>query len=366
MRGAKVTLKSKGGTGSTSHFAGTRTCGKIHLCPVCEAKIRRARAEEIDAACAAWEAAGHGVAMMTLTMRHYERQALGSIRKGHKHGLVAIQHDAWSMAFGRTSGHMWQDLMLAYGIVGYVRAWEVTYGSNGWNPHFHVLLFLHRVLTDQQAAEFEHKARKRWIHAVESKGGYRPNDRGLKVDLPKAGDAGQFGRYLMKNQDGKARFTALGKEIARGDAKTSRRGRMPFEIAEGAVDGVESDVKLWREYEPGSHGIRAIYWSNGMRALLGELVQLDDREDGEVAAEEAAGIPIAEFPRRTWYRYVITKRGRALKLIKAAELGGQASVRSLIESWGLVWGIDVLEPRPDTDPAADDVDQDDDQDDVLE
>jgi hypothetical protein len=332
-------------------MTGLATCGKIHVCPVCSAKIRAARTEEIDTVTAAWQAAGHGLAMMTLTLRHYRRMPLGTTRKRERGGLVAIQHDAWITAFGASAGKMWQRLQADHGIVGYVRAWECTVGpDHGWHPHFHVLFFTDRPWTADRAAAFEAAALARWVRSVEKAGGYRPNDRGVKVDVPRAGDEQQFARYLFKNQDGKARFEkwAPGAELARSDLKQGRRAsRMPFEVAEGAAAGVADDVERWWEYEYAAHGIRALYWSNGLRKLLGSLVELDERTDDEIAAEEVGGEGVALIPAEVWYGAILRHRGRPLALLRAAESLGGVGVRTLVEQWGLVWGVDVL-PAPQT------------------
>jgi hypothetical protein len=334
--------------GGVAHLAGVATCGKVHLCPVCAAKIRAARSEEIDTVTAAWQAAGHGLAMMTLTLRHYRRMPLGTTRKRERGGLVAVQHDAWITAFGMRAGKMWRRLQDDFGVLGYIRVWECTVGpDHGWHPHFHVLLFTDRPWSQDRAEAFQAAAHARWVRSVEKAGGYRPNDRGCKVDVPKPKDAQQFARYLFKSQDGKARFErwAPGDEMARADMKRGRKAsRMPFEVAEGAAAGVADDVKLWREYEYAAHGIRGMYWSNGLRALLAALVELDDRTDEEIAAEDVGGEGVALIPAETWYRAVLRYRGRALALIHAAEAGGENAVRALVTAWGLEWGRDVLPP----------------------
>lgn len=291
--------------------------------------------------------------MMTLTLRHYRRMRLGTTRKRERGGLVGIQHDAWITAFGSRAGKMWQRLQADHGIVGYVRVWECTVGpDHGWHPHFHVLMFTDQPWSADRAAAFESAALARWIRSVEKAGGYRPNDRGLKVDVPREGDAQQFARYLFKSQDGKARFEtwAPGNELARMDMKRGRRtSRMPFEVAEGAAAGLAEDVPLWHEYEYAAHGIRAMYWSNGLRKRLADLVELDERTDEEIAAEEIGGEGLALIPAETWYRHVLRHRGRPLALLRAAEALGEVGVRTLVESWGLVWGSDVL-PAPQTSP----------------
>src|SRR5690606_3306120 len=89
-----------------------------------------------------------------------------------------------------------------------------------------------------------------------------------------------------------------GAELARADLKTGQQdgSRMPFEVAQGAAAGLADDVPLWHEYEYAAHGIRAMYWSNGLRALLADLVDLDDRSDEEIAAEDVGGEGLALIP----------------------------------------------------------------------
>jgi hypothetical protein len=333
--------------GTVAHYAGLATCGKIHICPVCGPKIRAVRADAMDGYGAAWEGAGHALAMMTLTMRHYERQSLGTLRKGDRHGLVAAQHDAWILAFGDRAGKMWQRLMADHGIVGYVRAWEVTRGENGWHPHFHVLLWLERPWSADRAAAFEAAAFDRWSRALQRVGGYTVAEgRGLRVDTAAAGDSGVMARYLTKLQDGSAKFERVGQEMNRPDMKTGKRtSRTPFEILQAFADtGDADDLDLWLEYERGAFNVRALHWSRGMEARLNELVAVDTRTDAEIAAEEVGGEPLALIPAETWHRAIVRHRGRSLALLRAAESLGQVGVRTLIESWGLVWGRDVLDP----------------------
>jgi hypothetical protein len=145
---------------------------------------------------------------------------------------------------------MWQRLQTGHGIVGCVRVRECTVGADhGWHPHFHVLLFTSGPWSRDRADAFEGAARARWIRSVEKAGGYRPDDKGLKVGV-RPEDAQQFSRYLFKSQDGKARFERCtpGAELARADLKQGRKtSRMPFEVAEGAATGLAEDVPLWPE-----------------------------------------------------------------------------------------------------------------------
>ncbi|WP_304456009.1 protein rep [Nocardiopsis sp. YSL2] len=349
VEGAATLVKGAGKDGQ-SHFTGVSTCAKVHLCPVCSGRIRSGRADEMQAYVQAWEDAGHGVVLVTFTLRHFERQGLKD--------LVKLQTRAWSKAFGAKAGKMWVRLKDQFGIRGYARSWEVTRGPNGWHPHWHVLLFVDTPWTETQAAEFSAAAYARWSTAVVKEGGYLPSEkRGVRVDLPKAVDAplgelsdgAKMARYLVKTDEGMK--WRVGSEMTRGDVKSAKKAgrRTPFEILADTGDPERpepdrrQDVALWREFEEGSHGIRALIYSSKIKELLDALVDVEDQTDAELAEPET-GDAIAVFPAATWYPHVVAHKGRRLDLVKAAERNGQPAVRRLIERWGLEWGTDVLPP----------------------
>jgi hypothetical protein len=320
--------------GQASHM-GLMHCGLIWVCPVCSVKIRSVRADTLADGSNAWTEAGHGIALVTLTIRHYNRQSLKLLTKQ----VTA----AWRKAF---SGRPWKNAQAAYGIVGYARALEVTHGeANGWHVHLHVLFFLETAWSQDRADAFQGETGARWADACGSVGAYRPSAaRGVRVDALGAGqDPSDMARYVMKGQDGKrAAF-----ELADPDTKQAKAGhRTPFEILAGFLaTGDADDVELWQEYEGAMTGMRALTWSRGMRDILAALVELDDRTDEEIVQDDTEGmLPLALIPAESWREHVVRHRGRSLALLHAAEESGQAGVRLLIESWGLVWGRDVLEP----------------------
>lgn len=350
VEGASTLMKPAKGQ---AYFGGVSTCAKIHLCPVCAGRIRSGRADELQSYVVAWEAEGYGVAMVTLTMRHFERHTLKD--------LVKTQHAAWVRSFGAKGGKMWVRLKKEFGILGYARAWEVTRGPNGWHPHFHVLLFLETSWTDRRAAEFSIAAYTRWAVALEKEGGYRPSEKhGVRVDVPGAVEAPlgetsegvRMARYLIKSGEGQASW-ALGAEMTRGDVKSGRKAgrRTPFEILADSADETRDeklcrqDVMLWRDFEEGSHMVRALVYSAKIKDLLKPLIEIEEISDADLAApDDPAAAAVAVFPSETWYTHIVSRRGRRLELVHAAERNGQESVRRLIERWGLEWGVDVLPP----------------------
>ncbi|WP_424712482.1 protein rep [Kitasatospora acidiphila] len=375
-----VTVTTAGGF---AHVTGVATCGKVHLCPVCAAKIRSARSAMLQRAGTAWEEVGGehqdvllraksawiridkgtaigdegqvlaaaegrqagGLGMLTLTLRHYERHTLKQ--------LLAWQREAWKRSLGQNAGRAWRMAKVEYGVAGFVRAWEVTYGENGWHPHWHILVLFEQPLTPERGAALEELIYQQWAAALRAVGAYLPDrEHGVKLDLSGHGEGGALARYLMKYQDGKAAWTTAA-EMTRQDIKAGREGHLtPFEIARSFLVGEPDPVKvgLWREYETDARGMRALYFSNGLKKRLALICDMDERTDDQIAAEEAKGEPLAVFPAEVWHRHVVRHRGRSLALLRAAEKLGTVGVRTLAESWGLTWGQDVLDPPP---PPAD-------------
>ncbi|MFJ6239787.1 protein rep [Streptomyces griseus] len=328
-------------------FAGVVTCGSVHVCPCCSTSIRRVRQDELDQVGQFWECQSCGLVMMTLTMRHYDRDALEDLEQK--------QRAAWKAGFGMNAGRQWRDAKVSFGIRGFIRAWEVTHGPNGWHAHYHVLLFLARPLANDDVARLQHLAFEVWSTALVTVGARMPLEVSekdgkpvaVKIDAPDRGESGRLARYLMKGQDGKTRW-GIAAELTRQDVKVGQGGhRTPFEIARDAIAGDARSWELWREFVQTATGVRSLYWSNGLRKLLAEMgFELDERNDQDIAADEAsAGQPLACIPASTWYRHIARHKGRPLALLKAAERGGVRAIRALVESWGLLWGADVTEPE---------------------
>ncbi|MFC3588644.1 hypothetical protein ACFOSC_33110, partial [Streptantibioticus rubrisoli] len=115
-------------------------CGSIWAEPVCSAKIRNFRADEIQTLLARHLEAGGQAIFVTLTVRHFARHELADL-------LDAIRDTYKALLSGRAwvgdrkrgaAGH--RDRL---GIPGVVRATEVTWGeTNGFHPHLHLVVLL--------------------------------------------------------------------------------------------------------------------------------------------------------------------------------------------------------------------------------
>ncbi|WP_030277544.1 hypothetical protein [Streptomyces sp. NRRL B-24484] len=369
-------------------FAGVQTCHSVHLCPVCMGKVLAVRAANVQAAADGLAAAGYVLALGTNTLRHYGRMPYGTLRDGQRGGLVAVLHDAWKGAYG-SAGRPWRRLRDGYGIVGYERAFEDTWGSeSGWHLHWHVLWVL-EVPADVTGEErqqlldgFRRAVAATWREAVLGAGGHevstkcdRPNcpcggeGHGTDVRFIGADEEGETARYLYK--DGDKGTAGIGLELTRSDFKDGRRwGRMsPLQLGDLAAQELLERgepgplVEKYRERERGVYKVRKHYRSQSLNKLIRMLeIEQDGRSDAEIAADEGDGLKaVAVIPARTWYRHIAYHPGRRLALLRATESLGEAGVRTLIESWDLVWDRDVLPAPPedgtDTEVPAEPVDQ---------
>lgn len=327
-------------------FGGLQSCGSPWACPVCASKIAAERQGELAAALSTWSAAGRGVVMVTLTMRHDRGQSLRS--------LWDAQAYAWHAA---TSGRAWTADQQALGVVmprtirtgaragevveevrvPTVRVVEVTHGDAGWHVHVHALLWLARPVSDATADELGQRLFGRWSAALVRKGLRAPLLRsgGMEAHAGQ-GDLSDFGDYFTKAQY--AGSESLAAEMVRADGKAARRqNRTPFQVAADVVAlGLVDDLAIWHEWERGSRGRRQIQWSPGLRELVGLLHA--ERTDEEIAADDLAGETVAWIEAEDWARRIACVPGRPAALLAALELDTLEPALELLTSWG-VWAL---------------------------
>lgn len=303
-----------------AHFAGLQTCGSIWDDPCCSAVIRSARAEEISAAAAVWCEAGNSVFLAAMTVPHDQGMPLRPLFDVISKGFTFC-----------ISGRPWRRLCKRVGIVGTIRAVEVTNGSNGWHPHTHSLIFIEGQADAAVYAAVTLYLRDRWRSYVTRAGFRLPSwDHGVKVDICQS--AAEAGAYVAKLQES---GRSPGNEMARGDMKRGKEGhRTPFELLRDfRLSGDKADLDLFREYQRVTKGRQCITWSAGLRKRL--LAELPEQTDEEIAAEEIGGDHVLRFGSESW-RQVVRVRGLSTRIQAAYDAGGLAAVAELLAAHGHV------------------------------
>ena len=260
-----------------AYYGGLQVCGSVWGCPICAAKISEGRRVELAAALASAQAQGLRVALLTLTIRHGMgddvRELLAHIRFARRRLVSGKAAATWAAHIG---------------LVGSIRALEVTYGEHGWHPHLHILLFLKKGGPTLDAIQQGYTTR--WIDACVRAG--------LPAPLPgvacQVQDAAGAARYVGK--------WGLAEELSKSHLKKSRAGtrvgRTPWDLLRDYADGDERSGWLWREYAASFKGQVQLRWSKGLRALLG--LGAGQTDQALAAADSPAAIVLAELSELQW------------------------------------------------------------------
>jgi len=258
--------------GSTAHFHGIMRCASVWACPTCMLRIRIARAAEVMRA-VTWHRerfGAEGCALLSLTVRHGLGDDLRTLRAG-----IA---DAWRKV---TAGAPWKRQAARFGLVGWIKALEVTAGPNGFHPHLHLVLLTERPLDDA----FRGWLTERWKTKLGEAVGRAniPNDERAAV-ITTLHDA----NYLTK----------LGLELtAPTKAGRGSENRTPLQLLADACDGDGASVDLWRCYTEGMYGAKMLTWSKGLKAAAG----VGDKTDAElVEGELGAETIVCELDGAVW------------------------------------------------------------------
>lgn len=292
----------------SGHWHNLATCGSVWFCPVCAAKITEARRVEVQTAVDCARAKGWTVALLTYTLQHDRDDKLDSLLADLLESIRRVQ-----------MGAGWQGIRQQYGIVGSISALEITWGrAAGWHPHKHVLLFLKG---DQDLETLRTVISARYRAILDRAGRWASAEIG--VDL-RAGDEA-VGDYLSK--------WGVAAELAKSPVKKGKAGGLsPFQLLAMAADGDKSAGRRFVEYAGVMKGRKQLFWSKGLRAVLGLG---DDAEDQELSGDDLAGGQQELFAVLT--RQQITQ----LNQIEQSRKGIKGELKSLAGAGDVVafWGF---------------------------
>ncbi len=305
------------------HFSGMSTCGCGWACPVCAAKIRFHRADEVSRAVVAALQQGMGAVFVTRTIPHSAEDALaktlGLLAEGRRY--VANQQVV-------------KGLRRAAGYIGGIASKEITYGVNGWHPHTHDIEFTERPVSLADFAGlsgvyFEYLSR------FYSRNGFDGLSRhhGVRVEQVQL-DGVALANYVAKAQEGADIRLHTAQELARADLKQGREGSlMPFDILSGFFEtGDMALLDRWGEYEWETVGKSVIRFTKGLRARL--LPHEGEKIDEELAALEVGGVDVVRFA-GWFYRKIARVPGLEGKVLTALDTGGFAALVELLTVYHL-------------------------------
>ena len=115
-----------------ANYTNVMRCANAWGCPVCAAIISEHRKCEVKEAMDWWKKQGGSVLLLTLTVPHYSDTDIKQLKKDLK--------KAYGKFFKGVRAS--KDMFERWQIKHYISCFEITHGSNGFHPHYHVLLFV--------------------------------------------------------------------------------------------------------------------------------------------------------------------------------------------------------------------------------
>ncbi|AXH76257.1 MAG: replicase [Inoviridae sp.] len=297
-------------------FGSVATCGSVWSCPLCAAKIQSRRREEL-AQLVEWAySKGYQVSMVTFTFPHTKFDNLNT--------LTLRQADSFRRL---RSGRAWQDFRSNYGLVGFVRSLEVTYGKNGWHPHTHEL-WITKNLTPLNRGDFYQYIVNRWKRSCVSSGlldltneaqvhGFLNHSVDCSFDVSSSD-------YLVK-QDA-SRNWGVDAEMTGSLAKKSDGSVHPHEFL---IRGDSGDRERFIHYSVAMKGKRQIFWSRGLK----KLVNLEEKDDDQLALESLEDADLLGLLTKSQWSVVRGNDARA-ELLTVAELEGWLGVVKFLKTLG--------------------------------
>lgn len=251
-----------------AHYKNLMTCGSVHICAVCAARISERRAEELKQGITRWCESGGFVAMLTFTLRHNADDSLRTL-----YDAMAKSHRDFK------AGKGFQNIKDRYSWHGSITATEVTHGLSGWHPHMHELVLFEPV-SPEAWRNFKAAAKARWLSSLDRSGRDASWEHGLDI---REGDQDVYD-YIAKfgHEPDDSRWT-LDREIAKAVVKeSSRDGRTPFQMLMDYGAGDSAAGTLFQEYATVFKGKKQLVWSRGLRD---ELAMQPEQTDEEIAEE---------------------------------------------------------------------------------
>ena len=292
----EAVLKRQADGSLVSYYANAQKCGSVWLCPVCSNKIRNVRAKEMTEVITAHIDSGHGALVSLLTLSHHRGSTLAQTL-GHI-------ESAWSNV---TRHREFKAFRERHGIVGYIKALEVTNGLNGWHPHYHLIWLTEAPVSERQRQIMDAELYRIWSKYVTNYTDRTVTRQANGLEQIKSGRA--IGRYLAKN---------IAYELTHGHVKNGKKSgqRTPFQIASDYFEtGDAADEALWNEYEKAIKGRHFVTWSRSLKDL-----RTDARTDEEISEAEVDGVEVArveipdQYRVRGWQNS--TKRSEILSVLE--------------------------------------------------
>lgn len=291
----------------SAHYGNLMTCGSIWLCPVCASKISERRKNELVKGFENWRG---GLVMITLTLSHKSNESLSEILKKLDRSYKLLTH-----------GRKWQELKNRFKIRGSVSNMEITFGSNGWHPHKHIVFLVDNEFVYKSMGEV---LTNKWLGHLKSSGASGLKGIALKVD-PVLNMRSKVAEYIAEYNKQPQKIWSIETELTKSYIKSSQNF---WSIVDDFINyGSLKSLGLILEYASATKGRRSVVFSRGLRKLL----DIDDKTDLELATEKDKNAELLALIARDIWK-VVTRNKKRGELLKIASSGNPEELEEYINN----------------------------------
>jgi len=291
------------------YYSGLEHCGSVWVCPVCNYKISKYRAEQIHNTVSNIRAGCGSVGMMVLTAPHH--------RWTNLQDSLDVVINSWRKV---KSGRKFIELKQKYNYIGDIRVLQTTWGKNGWHNHLHILLSAYCDEIELEA--FAGKLFELWQDKVQKADFKRPNKQGYKFTV--VYDEHGISNYICTG--------GIADEMT--NVRRAKDGnRTPFEILQDIKDNkgnTEQDIRLFREYATFFKGKKQLTWSKGMK---NDYCDLKDKKDEQIVKDETRGNIVLSLSKNVFKS--IVKADIRVDVLNEFALNGIKGVLKLLKAHGI-------------------------------
>lgn len=254
-------------------FLGLAHCDNAWACPVCSAnkmlEVRRKISLALDNL-------NEKACMITLTMPH--------LRFFPLRDMIDILFEAWRK-FKANGTTALRNIMNKVQTKYYVRVAEVTYGKNGWHPHFHMLIWAKNI---QEFGKAEAHLRKKWNEIIRRVTIKKLKDKFPQIEsvldrMEKHADPVSHGLFVSREENGSVRRILSADYIAGWGGDTELTGLnlksahedniTVHELMKQIIENPsEENIKLYAEFIAATRHKQRFNFS---RALLNKIKQFE-------------------------------------------------------------------------------------------
>jgi len=294
-----LTIDLKKNPGSQyAYYSSLQTCGSIHSCPVCAAKITEYRKNEIQQIIDKTAEKYHY--LITLTFPHYGTETCQESRRKFMDARRRLKN--WNPVLDHPEFIPFRKILEHHKYDGSVTTVEVTHGVNGWHIHSHELFIFDEPVTDLR--KFRADVFANWTKAciysgIEIKKPLAFHRRAVQVDELHGDHIQRMTDYLTKIDAGNS--WGMAAEMTKGSIKKQQQGNLtPFgmllEILENKTN-YKKYAGLFYEYCQTFKGKQAIRFSKGLKKKYGISEKTDEEimEESDILASWYGFFEIGEW-----------------------------------------------------------------------